>query len=101
DGIRDATVTGVQTCALPICSIVNAHSEHEYYPPLVPLLETWLYVHRGLVSIDLGKTVWALVGDAFAVCLAWHLRLSVGRGWPAQIGRASCRERVEWWEGGR
>src|SRR5207245_3554323 len=22
DGIRDATVTGVQTCALPICSIV-------------------------------------------------------------------------------
>jgi hypothetical protein len=58
-------------------TIVDAHSEHEYYPPLIPLLEAWLYLHRGAVSIDLGKTVWALVGNAFAVCLAWHLRLSL------------------------
>src|SRR5207245_8210692 len=26
DGIRDATVTGVQTCALPILGVVDAHS---------------------------------------------------------------------------
>jgi hypothetical protein len=64
-------------------TIVNAHSEHEYYPPLVPLLEAWLYLHRGAISIDLGKTVWALVGSAFAVCLAWHLRLSLRMPWPA------------------
>ncbi len=64
-------------------TIVNAHSEHEYYPPLVPLLEAWLYVHRGFSSIDLGKTVWALVGSAFAVCLAWHLRLSLRVPWLA------------------
>ena len=63
--------------------VVDAHSEHEYYPPLVPLLEAWLYVHRGLVSIDLAKTVWALVGSAFALCLAWHLRLSLRPAWPA------------------
>jgi hypothetical protein len=49
----------------------------------VPLLEAWLYLHRGLVSIDLGKTVWALVGSAFALCLAWHLRLSLRPAWPA------------------
>jgi len=66
-------------------TIVNAHSEHEYYPPLVPLLEAWLYVHRGGVSIDLGKTVWALVGSAFAVCLGWHLRLSLRIAWGAPL----------------
>jgi hypothetical protein len=58
-------------------TLVDAHSEHEYYPPLVPLLEAWLYLHRGLAPIDLGKTVWAIVGGAFAVCLTWHLRLSL------------------------
>jgi len=58
-------------------TIVDAHSEHEYYPPLVPLLEAWLYLHRGAVSIDLGKTISALIGSAFAVCLAWHLRLGL------------------------
>ncbi|MCA1646471.1 MAG: hypothetical protein LC797_13780 [Chloroflexi bacterium] len=60
-------------------TIANAHSEHEYYPPLVPLLEAWVYVHRGGVAIDLAKTIWALVGSAFAVCLAWHLRLNLGQ----------------------
>src|SRR5438105_8670459 len=64
-------------------TIVNAQSEHEYYPPLVPLLEAWLYVHRGAPSIDLGKTVWALVGSAFALCVAWHLRLSLHATWLA------------------
>lgn len=58
-------------------TIVNAHSEHEYYPPLVPLLEAWLYLHRGQVSIDLAKTVWALVGSAFAVSLGWQVRTSL------------------------
>src|SRR5713226_8365946 len=66
-------------------TIVNAHSEHEYYPPLIPLLEAWLYVHRGGVSIDLGKTLWALVGSAFAVCLGWHLRLSLRIAWVAPL----------------
>jgi len=66
-------------------TIVNAHSEHEYYPPLVPLLEAWLYSHRGGVSIDLGKTVWALLGSAFAVCLAWHLRLNLPQPWYAPL----------------
>jgi hypothetical protein len=66
-------------------TIVNAHSEHEYYPPLVPLLEAWLYAHRGGANIDLGKTVWALVGSAFALCLAWHLRLSLRSPWLAPI----------------
>ncbi|MGI9147430.1 MAG: hypothetical protein ACR2IK_12885 [Chloroflexota bacterium] len=64
-------------------TIVDAHSEHEYYPPLVPLLEAWLYLHRGLVSIDLGKTVSPLIASAFMVCLAWHLRLRLRLAWLA------------------
>jgi hypothetical protein len=72
-----------QAYALAGGSIVSAHSEHEYYPPLVPLLEAWLYLHRGGVSIDLGKTVWALLGSAFALCLAQHLRLSLRSPWLA------------------
>ena len=58
-------------------TLVDAHSEHEYYPPLVPLLEAWLYLHRGQVAIDLGKTIWALIGGAFGISLAWHLRTSL------------------------
>ena len=58
-------------------TIVNAQSEHEYYPPLVPLLEAWLYLHRGQISIDFAKTLWALVGGGFGLCLAWHVRMSL------------------------
>jgi hypothetical protein len=57
--------------------IVDTNTAHEYYPPLVPLLETWLYIHRGVAQIDLGKAVWLPIGCAFAVCLAWHLRLVI------------------------
>jgi hypothetical protein len=64
-------------------TILNAGSEHEYYPPLVPLLEAWLYRHVGQVDLDLAKTVWGLLGSGFAVCLAWHLRLSLSRAWLA------------------
>jgi hypothetical protein len=64
-------------------TLVNAHSEHEYYPPLVPVLEAWLYLHRNLASIDLAKTIWAVIGGAFGVCLAWHLRLSLRSAWLA------------------
>jgi len=49
----------------------------------VPLLEAWLYVHRGAVSIDLAKTVWAVLGSAFGICLAWHFRLSLRAAWLA------------------
>jgi hypothetical protein len=64
-------------------TLINAGSEHDYYPPLTPLLEAWLYLHRGSTSIDLGKTVWAVIGSAFSVCLAWHLRLSLRARWLA------------------
>ena len=64
-------------------TIVDAGTVHEYYPPLVPLLEAWLSVHRGAISIDLMKTAWPLIGSAFAICVAWHLRVGLGPGWQA------------------
>ncbi len=63
--------------------IVDAGSTHEYYPPLVPLLEAWYYVHRGAALIDQAKVLWALVGAAFMVVLAGHARLAVRRDWHA------------------
>ena len=68
-------------------SIVDTRTTHEYYPPLVPLLEAWLYLHRGAASIDVGKTVWPVIGAAFGVCLAWHLTA----GASGALAGAVCR----------
>src|SRR5207249_5275485 len=59
DGIRDRNVTGVQTCALPICLRKKgylARSKHERparYSPCVPQNE----VERGLVREFVEKTL--------------------------------------------
>src|SRR2546430_13677107 len=81
DGIRDLTVTGVQTCALPI-------SAAQFLIAVAPFLERNLvlvcldHVHdRFPVSIGLASTSAALFP---AVCLCEDF----------EIGRASCRERV-------
>src|SRR5207245_6507322 len=41
DGIRDATVTGVQTCALPICGLerVQQREVHGLAEPIPPIHE--------------------------------------------------------------
>src|SRR5436305_2427646 len=77
DGIRDADVTGVQTCALPICpdAAVPEHFPGDL-PGEVPLSQR--QPRQGAVATGAG-------------------RLEVRGGLaPAaqQIGRASCRERV-------
>src|SRR5437867_11832698 len=74
DGIRDRTVTGVQTCALPISKIITISST---YDPVIV---------RARDRDDLR----APPGD---------LADGAGRDDRAQIGRASCRERV-WISGG-
>src|SRR2546430_7760310 len=80
DGIRDLTVTGVQTCALPI----YAFGEH-----LVLLLERRRDLDgAGLHATDRGFG--AVLGQAQAALDAAGL----GARDIAEIGRASCRERV-------
>src|SRR5699024_11962766 len=65
DGIRDRNVTGVQTCALPISSLMAV----------------------GMLSKQVGQTIRDCMPTA----------IKEGRTVPMhdQIGRASCRERVE------
>src|SRR5687768_156120 len=73
DGIRDVAVTGVQTCALPICQQVQVGD-----------LDADLLAGRD-VADRLGEDVGALL-------LEQRGRLAAQKR--AQIGRASCRERV-------
>src|SRR2546430_7652138 len=82
DGIRDLTVTGVQTCALPISAEVAQGGD-------------WLAVHAGPLRDEQGAIVagLALVHDIPAAKGAEQvLRASEARF--REIGRASCRERV-------
>src|SRR2546429_7638896 len=75
DGIRDVAVTGVQTCALPICPLRQVGQDGAETPPRIRV---------ALVDIlaDLAERAGPAGGTAVVV----------GHG---KIGRASCRERVE------
>src|SRR5690625_7649934 len=81
DGIRDGHVTGVQTCALPISRWARLRSQTGIQSPT-----EYLKTRYNLPTQQL---------------MAWSgvlLKLfDVGAKWAAiaQIGRATCRERVE------
>src|SRR2546430_9468921 len=79
DGIRDLTVTGVQTCALPISLTVRDWREGARRP--VPRGDWHIQDRTRVVmpaGFEMGK-IYELVYTAQD---------------PVQIGRASCRERV-------
>src|SRR5207245_7508477 len=79
DGIRDATVTGVQTCALPISPIVDFHGTAD------PTIKYDGDVSHGVATPPLME---------WAQSRATHNRCATGPS-QTQIGRASCRERVK------
>src|SRR5207247_5164524 len=95
-GIRDPLVTGVQTCALPICLIVMGN---------VPNRLT-LGVVAGVASMGLfGAAAFAALGPDLSTTVGSAID-STARLAPSEdkrgglkkvleIGRASCRERVE------
>src|SRR2546427_4773222 len=85
DGIRDLTVTGVQTCALPI-SIED--SSGDAANPLRSIEEAVARLRAARAAIDEAGGGTLLVGRAE--------NFFVGRPDPddTKIGRASCRERV-------
>src|SRR2546427_1108519 len=96
DGIRDLTVTGVQTCALPIfllgvASLVGLERGGAWlaWPAVlavsVPLAECGLTVTRRLLL------ALAIVRPGSA---RERFLLRRGRAGLFEIGRASCRERV-------
>src|SRR5206468_6781426 len=89
DGIRDLIVTGVQTCALPICvhgldrTAVEDRDVEQALDQGVGFLR--LFGGRCLAGADRPD---GLVGDDQRLVLS------------QEIGRASCRERGEVWVGG-
>src|SRR2546430_4180462 len=82
DGIRDLTVTGVQTCALPIFTGVEDVFSGERN----------FFVAYGN-SPDPGELARDL-GQRYEIMNADIKRWAVGSPIQAEIGRASCRERV-------
>src|SRR2546430_12994381 len=84
DGIRDLTVTGVQTCALPICRRALRPSVHDDR-------------HRAARAFQQPIAFWtapAAVRGARLRVVADDGAHRARPGRVAEIGRASCRERV-------
>src|SRR5205823_10098635 len=86
DGIRDKLVTGVQTCALPILVLgcVTSHG-------------SVMYFQKGGVRHRVASRISRSVTDmAPAILLATSSEFLIDNTWGvSEIGRASCRERVE------
>src|SRR5207248_4317074 len=97
---RDRTVTGVQTCALPISYLFRQHCGLPYEPvgndesfqllPAPPMLG-FLSLVAGAVFIQAGVAAGASGSKNLAVILT-----SIGAA-IVEIGRAACRERVGVW----
>src|SRR5256885_5428604 len=81
DGIRDYKVTGVQTCALPICPSKHGPQRSN--------------ARRALSSNCCNTSQESMQNHSWALLpqkrVAWVLKTAVAG---VQIGRASCRERV-------
>src|SRR5207245_6089534 len=93
DGIRDATVTGVQTCALPIFFLRLDHelaflARELSEAPVLPALPCAAREDTGRLEDEADEFRDGEPGDAGEETQA------------DEIGRASCRERVRIGEGG-
>src|SRR5207244_9192714 len=91
DGIRDDLVTGVQTCALPICTTMTTGFADEIHDLPDDRLAALIRLRPDLAV--------PVPGDLSALAARAQARVSVARALEpldrfTQIGRASCRERV-------
>src|SRR5207248_8024873 len=93
DGIRDRTVTGVQTCALPIYLL---HISFEAGILEDPWMDAFAPNNKDMFKLSVApedapnKSEYVTLDFVKGNCVAVNGK---------QIGRASCRERVEVWEG--
>src|SRR3712207_9369179 len=103
DGIRDIGVTGVQTCALPICAAevkfaaavgcdhtIDARSRTEEKGRDLSWSAPLCTQQQDVEREQIAKA--CLTKFAHHLFLKIHRDLDYGFSW--QIGRASCRERV-------
>src|SRR5207244_9756583 len=91
DGIRDDLVTGVQTCALPICCL--GRDPRNSAVAIFSLHERFGGTREGRGENRYLIALWhGLAWIAAVQCFNQNQRCR-NIGSPAQIGRASCRER--------
>ena len=94
DGIRDWSVTGVQTCALPILEAAICWPHEEFY--LGPKFKvTSISSQHIAITINHNQqsnNPTIIITNQYCKVLFIHC---CKHGMPLQIGRASCRERVQ------
>src|SRR5437870_12256311 len=101
DGIRDGHVTGVQTCALPIVKKYTQQLRGRSMMVARGEMFPVECVVRGYLSGS-GWKEYKSTGKVCGIALPAGLRESDQLPEPIftpEIGRASCRERVDVWEG--
>src|SRR5699024_11433153 len=99
DGIRVRNVTGVQTCALPICSVLEFKAdEHLVVEQHTITQVTWAEYSEEQLTYT-GSDLYEALGEAFASAQGVNGDGTLQLG-ESKIGRASCRERG-WIGGGR
>src|SRR5690606_39824945 len=90
DGIRDFHVTGVQTCALPICPelMERFQKQAERFGSVIHM--------ENVVEIDFSSRPFLVKGESVTL-RSETVIIATGATakWLGEIGRASCRERVE------
>src|SRR5207253_7578062 len=97
DGIRDGHVTGVQTCALPIFLTAGTFGTINASPWFNAAIAV-LFVILALAMFDVVVIDFSRFSSSFRVSEASRGSFLVAFGMGAvEIGRASCRERVESW----
>src|SRR5262249_58505655 len=89
DGIRDWSVTGVQTCALPICFLDDDFADFSRVMAVNVL--------GAMVGTQEAARHMAAHGGGSIINVTSIGGITAGR---SEIGRASCRERGEGWVGG-
>src|SRR5699024_11220929 len=100
--IRDRNVTGVQTCALPIYPEMHIPEQssaiHGIYDADVADCPTFKEVAKEIARDIEGCDLAGFNSNRFDIPVLAEEFLRAGVD--IEIGRASCRERVERWEGG-
>src|SRR5207245_6001501 len=94
DGIRYATVTGVQTCALPISGVASALLIRDDFEGGLRSFGLPDYIENGGRELPLVVQDKIFVGDNILLTdPTWTGPTAPGSLW-YEIGRASCREKL-------